>query len=445
MTYKDIALHVPDILLPRYGVDLTKWAIVACDQYTSQPQYWEKVKELVSGNPSTLDLIIPEAYLEQLDHEGTAKTILSHMQKYLSDGTLSPQGPGFILVDRKTSHAPSRKGLMVALDLEHYDFNADSTSLIRATEGTVLDRLPPRVKIRRHAPLELPHIMVLIDDPQKTVIEPLFEKKLKKVYDVELMMDSGHVTGYMIDDEETIAQIAANLARLADPDMFRRKYQVPGSDVLLYAMGDGNHSLATAKTIWEMIKEEAPDKEAIMNHPARYSLVELVNVHDAGLEFEPIHRVIFNISPADLLKKMKLYYEERGSAFSYCPCSRSTGLNLLPEKAAGMHKIPFVSEKTCGTIRVTNPALNLEVGTLQTFLDEYISNRPQAKIDYIHGDDTVKKLGTAAGNMGFFLPAISKHDLFKTIIVDGALPRKTFSMGNADEKRFYLECRKITS
>jgi uncharacterized protein (DUF1015 family) len=240
-------------------------------------------------------------------------------------------------------------------------------------------------------------------------------------------------------------EIAGNLARLADADTFSRKYQVKQSDVLLYAMGDGNHSLATAKTIWEMIKEEARDKEAVMNHPARYSLVELVNVHDAGLEFEPIHRVIFDISAADLLKKMKLYYEERGSTFSYNPCSRTAELNLLPGKASGTHKIPFVSEKTCGTISVTNPTLNLEVGTLQTFLDDYISTRPQAKIDYIHGDDIVTQLGTAKGNMGFFLPAISKHDLFKTIIVDGALPRKTFSMGNADEKRFYLECRKITS
>jgi len=445
MTFKDIALCVPEILLPAPGVDLTKWAVVACDQYTSQPQYWEEVKELVSGNLSTLDLIIPEAYLEQVDHESSAETILSHMDKYLSDGTLSPQGPGFILVDRKTSHVPSRKGLMVALDLEHYDFSEDSTSLIRATEGTVLDRLPPRVKIRRYAPLEVPHIMVLIDDPDATVIEPLFQKELKKVYDVELMMNSGHVTGYMIDDGETIAQIAGNLARLADAEAFGRKYQVQEKNVLLYAMGDGNHSLATAKTIWEMIKEEASDKEAVMNHPARYSLVELVNVHDAGLEFEPIHRVIFGISAHDLLKKMKLYYAKQGSSFSYIPCSRPAELNLFPQRKAGMHQIPFVSGKTCGTISIKDPKLNLEVGTLQQFLDEYVHDNKQARIDYIHGENIVTALGTASGNMGFFLPAISKHDLFKTIIVDGALPRKTFSMGNADEKRFYLECRKISS
>lgn len=445
MTFEDIALNVPQILLPGQGIDITRWAVVACDQYTSQTEYWEKVKELVGDEPSTLNLIIPEAYLESIDPEKASRAIASCMQKYMSDGTLVARKPGFILVDRKTFHAPSRKGLMVALDLEHYDFGKDSTSLIRATEGTVIDRLPPRVKIRRNAPLEVPHIMVLIDDPDATVIEPLFNKNLKKVYDADLMMNGGHITGYMVDDEETIREIAGNLARLADPETFAQKYQVESKDVLLYAMGDGNHSLATAKTIWEMIKEQATDKDAVMNHPARYSLVELVNIHDAGLEFEPIHRVLFDVSCHDLLKKMKLYCADRGSSFSYIPCSRPSELNLFPKKTRGMHQIPFVSAKSCGTISIQNPKLTLEVGTLQQFLDDYVRGTEHARIDYIHGEDTVMELGVRPGNMGFFLPAISKHDLFKTIVLDGALPRKTFSMGNADEKRFYLECRKIIS
>jgi len=443
MNYENIGLHVPEIFMPGKGTDLCKWSVVACDQYTSQPQYWQKVKELVSENPSTFNLIIPEAYLEDLDHEKAALTIRTRMENYLKDGTLRPQKPGFILVDRKTSHAPSRKGLIVSLDLEHYDFSADSTSLIRATEGTVIDRLPPRVKIRSQAPLELPHIMVLIDDPGKTVIEPLFKKDLQKIYDFDLMMNSGHITGYMIDKEEILDEIADNLAKLADPDTFSAKYQVADKKVLLYAMGDGNHSLATAKSIWEQMKNSADDKDAIMKHPARYSLVELVNVHDAGLEFEPIHRVVFNVSAEDLLGEMKAFLEQRGPAFSYQECDLKE-LELFPGKIGNIHQIPFVSNKISGTMTIKNPLLNLEVGTLQTFLDEYTRSRPEVKIDYIHGDDIVTDLGTKPGNIGFYLPAISKHDLFRTIILDGALPRKTFSMGNADEKRFYLECRKIS-
>jgi hypothetical protein len=444
MNLDHIALHVPEILLPKKGTDLTKWAIVACDQYTSQPQYWEKVKELVGDNPSTLKLIIPEAYLEELDQVQAANTIRAQMEEYLDNGTLVPGKQGFILVDRKTSHAPSRKGLIVALDLEHYDYSADSKSLIRATEGTVIDRLPPRITIRREALLEIPHIMVLIDDPDATVIEPLFKKDLKKIYDVELMMNSGHVTGYMVDDENTIGEIAENIARLADPELFGRKYQVLSGDVLLYAMGDGNHSLATAKSVWELMKKEADDIEAIMHHPARYSLVELVNLHDPGLEFEPIHRVVFNISADDLLEKMKVYYQTQGASFSYSTFGSLHEMKMFPDRIDDMHQVSFVSENTCGTLLVENPKMNLEAGTLQTFLDEYTGKNPQAKIDYIHGDDIVTELGTQPGNMGFYLPAISKHDLFRTIILDGALPRKTFSMGNADEKRFYMECRKIT-
>ncbi len=444
MTFEDIALHVPEVLLPREGIDLSTWAVVACDQYTSQPEYWEQVRNLVADNASTLHLIVPEAYLEGLDHKQAAGSISARMEQYLGDGTLVAHKPGFILVDRKTSHSPSRKGLVVALDLEHYDFSADSTSLIRATEGTVIDRLPPRITIRRDAPLELPHIMVLIDDPDCTVIEPLFEKDLKTLYDFELMMNSGHIKGYLIDESETIAGIAGSLARLADPEPFAAKYHVSNEAVLLYAMGDGNHSLATAKSIWEQIKETAPDKAAVMHHPARFSLVELVNVHDPGLEFEPIHRVVFNISVEDMLGHMKTWYENQGSAFSCSTCGSPGELQLCPEQVPGTHQIPFISEKTCGIIAVSNPRLNLEVGTLQSFLDEYARTTPGMKTDYIHGEDIVTGLGSQPGNIGFFLPTLSKHELFKTIIVDGALPRKTFSMGNADEKRFYLECRKIT-
>ena len=444
MNFENIALKVPEILLPRKGTDLTRWAVVACDQYTSQPDYWVRVEQFVGQSASTFRLILPEAYLESSDKEKVGRKISTCMTEYLEEGILTPQNPGFILVDRRTSQTPSRKGLVVALDLEHYDFSAESKSLIRATEGTVLDRIPPRIHIRKDAVLEVPHIMVLIDDPEKTVIEPLFRKTLNKVYDVELMMNSGHVTGYIIDDKETIGEIAHNLERLADKDAFNKKYRVTNEEVLLYAMGDGNHSLATAKSLWKNIKEQAQNKDAIMQHPARYALVELVNIHDEGLEFEPIHRAVFNIQAEDMLQAMQAFYEQQGSQFSYTMSNNPEELHMLREKSPGTHQITFVSEKIYGILSVNNPRLNLEVGTLQTFLDHYVQKKPEVKIDYIHGDDIVTDLGSQAGNMGFHLPAISKHDLFKTIIVDGALPRKTFSMGNADEKRFYLECRKIS-
>jgi hypothetical protein len=287
--------------------------------------------------------------------------------------------------------------------------------------------------------------MVLIDDPEKTVIEPLFQKELKTVYDFDLMMCSGHVTGYSIDDEETIHAIAAKLARLADTEMFKKKYDVSDNHVLLYAMGDGNHSLATAKTIWETMKNEAKDKVAIMQHPARYTLVELVNVHDEGLEFAPIHRLAFDVNIHDLFDHMKSFYEKQGSQFAYTAVSTLQEPHQHSTAQPNTHIIPFVAQNMQGIISVHKPKLHLEVATLQSFLDDYMKGSKSAKIDYVHDKDVVAELGAKPNNIGFYLPAISKHIFFRTIIVDGALPSKTFSMGKADEKRFYLECRKITS
>ena len=254
MLFDDIGLLAPEILLPRKGVDLTKWAVVACDQYTSQPEYWERVRDFVGQSPSTFHIILPEAYLEECDNEEASRRINACMREYLHHGTLAPQRPGFILVDRVTARGNSRKGLVVALDLERYDFHEGSRSLIRATEGTVIERLPPRIKIRQDAPIESPHIMVLIDDPGRTVIEPLFGAGLQKVYDFDLMEESGHITGYLVDGEGAINGVARALRDLAKPDACREKYQVDEEAVLLYAMGDGNHSLATAKEIWENLK-----------------------------------------------------------------------------------------------------------------------------------------------------------------------------------------------
>ncbi|HEX5943507.1 MAG TPA: DUF1015 domain-containing protein, partial [Anaerolineales bacterium] len=286
----DLGIQIPQVYLPRTGTDLTKWAVIACDQFTSQPEYWNEVEKIVGDAPSTLNLTFPEVYLEKPDGDERIKNIQATMRKYMDEGVLQPHD-GLVYVER-TVDGKTRKGIVLCLDLESYDYNKGSSSLIRATEGTIVDRLPPRMKIREGATIELPHILVLIDDPNRTVIEPLgaAKSKLETLYDFDLMLDSGHLAGYAVNDELE-NQVVEALRALASPETFAAKYGI-GMDqpVLLFAMGDGNHSLATAKAIWEKIKSQVG-----MDHPARYALVEIENVHDEGLEFEPIHRVLFGL------------------------------------------------------------------------------------------------------------------------------------------------------
>lgn len=440
MSTENVALHIPRILLPKEGVNMTTWSAVACDQFTSQPEYWKEVEALVGSSPSTLRLIYPEAYLNTTDEDAVLPTIRSSMERYLSEGILTPLKEGFVLIERTTFRGTLRRGLLVGLDLEHYDFREGSTCLIRATEGTVVERLPIRVKIRANAAIELPHIMVLIDDPEMTVIEPLFANRLTKLYDFDLMMNGGHIRGYHVDHDKTIQSIARNLARLADPARFNERYRVKGKDVLLYAVGDGNHSLASAKLFWEQLKEQAADKTAVANHPARYALVELVNVHDRGLEFEPIHRVLFSVDARDLFAAMEGFFAAQGSKVSLT-APGTTG--EAPRR--NTHAITFVDGARQGTITIENPQSTLEVGSLQTFLDAYLRDHPEVQIDYIHGDGVVRDLASRPSALGFLLPVLAKKDLFRTIIMEGVLPRKAFSMGHADEKRYYVECRKITA
>ncbi len=442
MNFPNIALHVPTILLPNCQVDLERWAVIACDQYTSQGDYWNRVEKQVGDAPSTLRLTFPEIYLEDADKDERIAKINATMRAYLADRVLLEQKPGFILVDRKTSHALSRKGLVVALDLEHYDFSVDSKTLIRATEGTIVERLPPRIKVRENAEIELPHIMVLIDDADKTVIEPLFDLPLAKVYDFDLMLDGGHIKGFLIDNPERLASIAEALAKLAGIDLAGE----PAQDVLLYAMGDGNHSFATAKAIWEKLKAEAEDKEAILSHPARYALVELVNLHDEGLQFEAIHRVVFKSSLQAILTSLEQYCVEGGMRFFRQTCATLDEAKALAgaDTSGQKHALPYLAQGGYGVAFIENPKLTLEVASLQTFLDGFLQQNPAAELDYIHGENAVEELSANPGAVGFLLPALSKFHFFKSIAQDGALPRKTFSMGDADEKRFYLECRKIT-
>lgn len=387
------------ILLPREGIDLNKWAVVACDQFTSEPEYWDEVATYVGNEPSTLRIILPEVYLESPNKEARIEKINATMKDYLDSGILREGFEGLMLVERETRK--KRRGLAVALDLENYEYTKGSKTLIRATEGTVESRIPPRLEIRKNALVELPHIMVLIDDPNKTVIEPLFEENLEKVYDFELMMRGGHIKGWKIDDQNLIEKINQNLEKLISSDGF------------LFAMGDGNHSLATAKAHWNNIKNNLSEEEKI-NHPARFALVELVNVHDEGLEFEPIHRVIFGVE-SDKLE------------------------NFLAGEGKEVKMVSNGEEKI---IRLKEVGSNLVVGDLQKLLDEFLEQNLEVKIDYVHGEEAVKKLAVGK-NVGFILEEMKKEELFPTVEKDGALPRKTFSMGEAEEKRYYLESRKI--
>ncbi len=431
-----IGIQVPDVFLPKPGIDLTKWSVIACDQYTSEPEYWEKVREIVGHAPSTFNIILPEVFLGKPEEEKHIALTHQKMSEYLDQGLLI-QYEGIILVERMVD-GKTRHGLVLALDLEQYDYNKGSQSLIRATEGTILQRLPPRIKIREGAQMELPHILVLIDDPENTVIEPILAKKqhLTKLYDFDLMLGSGHLTGHLVNNEEDIEQISEAFEKLASPETFYKKYDVvEDKGVLLFAMGDGNHSLATAKAIWEKIKSDVG-----MNHPARYALVEIENIHDAGLEFEPIHRVLFN-TREDPFQAMQVYF---GADFRMEKVSSGEEMIERVENQSGKEQaIGVVTADLFGIVYINHPKSNLPVGTIQSFLDEWMDNKNAEEIDYVHGSEPVLRLGSKEGNLGVFLPAMQKSELFKTVILDGALPRKTFSMGEAHEKRFYMECRKI--
>lgn len=434
--YDSIGVQIPEIYLPTPDVDYSRWAVIACDQFTSQPEYWKKVEELVGDAPSTLNMIFPEVYLEAGDEEKRIQRIQSTMRRYLEEHILEPH-EGMVLVERMIGNKV-RRGLVMALDLERYDYNKGSQSLIRATEGTIIERLPPRIKIRNGAPLELPHILVLIDDPQCSVIEPLAERQhmLTQLYDFELMLGSGHLTGRLVDSPALEAHAIRALERLADPAAFAEKYGVDTSQkVLLFAMGDGNHSLATAKAIWEKIKGEVG-----RDHPARYALVEVENVHDEALEFEPIHRILFDVRRG-VLEEMQAAF---GENYNFIPVSSPAEMVKGADKAGSRRqRFGVISDRGSGIIEIANPPSNLPVGTLQGFLDNFLKSGGAEKIDYVHGEEITVKLGCQPGNVGFYLPAMAKSDLFKTVILDGALPRKTFSMGEAHEKRFYVEARKI--
>lgn len=434
--FSDIGIQVPQVYLPRVGADLQKWAVIACDQFTAEPHYWQEVAHAVGAAPSTLNLIFPEVYLDQPGASERIAVIGQTMKDYLQAGVLVPH-EGMVYVERSVA-GKTRHGIMLCLDLECYDYRAGSASLIRATEGTIVDRLPPRIKIRESAALELPHILVLIDDPDHTVIAPLTAVKAgnEPLYDFELMQGGGHLAGFAVTAQAQAGVVQA-LRALAQPEHFAARYGVgTGQPVLLFAMGDGNHSLATAKAIWEKNKVHFG-----ADHPSRYALVEIENVHDQALEFEAIHRLLFGLKK-DLLPELKQAF---GEHVSYTPMVSAEAMRSCVDSAHGPgHVIGWIGGgQNFGVIKIDQPASNLPVGTLQTFLDKFLHDGGAGLMDYVHGADVLEGLALQTGNAGFYLAGMHKSDLFKTVILDGALPRKTFSLGQAREKRYYMEARKI--
>ena len=538
-------LKPDDLYLPARGVDLRRWAVVACDQYTSQPDYWQRVEAYVGEAPSTLHLVQPEIDLAHA--EARIPAIHRAMREYLSNGMLvRAVHDGFTLTERATASGV-RLGLVAAVDLEAYDFTPGSGAMIRATEGTIRERIPPRMRIREGAPLECPHVMLLLDDPDFTVIEPLYARlrETAPLCDFELMENGGHLRVWGVQNDDALAPVSNALSALWEK-----------ADGLLYAVGDGNHSLATAKACWDALKTTL-SPEARQTHPARYALAEIVNLHSPALTFEPIHRVLFGTDVHDLLQSYQQFLSARGmsltpaaspfdvpsgkqppaaaqpssalrekqapsaspsfttcerSAIAVSPssaicekqassaspssvlsgkqppaatqpsstiCEKQSSADALPspatherqmpadvqpspvpsgkqppaatqsssaaceEQASNRDHLTFISADTCIDVRVENPSNPLPVAILQPFLDDYLRTHPAARIDYVHGASAVRALCQSPHTTGILLPAIDKAALFPAVRQGGVLPRKTFSMGEADEKRYYMECRKI--
>lgn len=486
-----------NILLPNDGIDMKKWSVIACDQFTSQADYWDAVEKYVGDAPSTLNVVFPEIYLGTIENQENdcnssgdgvkndketgrktkyasmtdderIKYINTTMDTYLTDGTLKQAvADGYVLVER-TTESGVRLGIVGLIDLDDYDFDPKKKTLIRATEGTVISRIPPRVKIRENAAIELPHVMLLVDDPidrQKIdgcqcdtqedavniaavkhgIIEYVYAIRdtLCKLYDTDLMQGGGHIRGYAVEGE----------AAKQVTEAFAAKQESSGG--FLFAVGDGNHSLATAKTCWENIKKSGKfTEEQLKTHPARHALVEICNLHSEALEFKPIHRLLTNIDVKDMLSffeaeitkqglestegdEIVFEYVESGSCDSAKPAN---GNEVVSENNDGRCTAPI---KNSG-INITNRGDRLPVEILQGILDKYLETHGNVEIDYIHGDEALHGLVKETKGCGIFLQSIDKSTLFPAINAGGVLPRKTFSIGEANEKRYYMECHKIS-
>lgn len=412
-----------DILIPNKEIDLKKWSVVACDQYTSTPEYWNETKKITENVPSSYHIMLPEIYLSDNNNDLILR-INNNMKSYLSNGVFDVIEDSFVYIEREISGGSVRKGLVGILDLNEYDFAANSCSKIRATEGTVISRIPPRVKIRENALLEMPHIMVLIDDREKKVIEPISAKtdELNKIYDFDLMQNGGHICGWQIKAKTDVAEeIEKAISYIESKERFDSLYGLPDANPVYYAVGDGNHSLATAKTCFLNKKNQGQFSDG-------YALVEIVNLHDESLKFEPIHRLVFNVNPAELTEEINKYFKVANISEISSELPPEGSFDLITSSVKLRYKLDKMDH-------------SLSVGCVQIFLDKFLQEH-KCGIDYVHGENTVID-NVSDNTVGFILPRPDKNMLFGSVIKDGPLPRKTFSMGHADDKRFYLECRKL--
>ena len=399
-------VKAPHIYLPRKEVDMSKYAVIACDQYTSNLEYWNSLKEDIGEEVSTFHMIYPEAYLENTDEKSYIQSINKNIKRYLDNNDLVDIGECFILVERVTSYGVRRLGLVLSIDLEDYSYERGSKASIKASEATIVERIPPRLKIRKDASIELPHVLVLFDDKEKTIVEELYASrdKLEKVYDFELNKDGGHIRGYKVTNTQEIIK--------KFDDLYNKN-----NNGLLFIVGDGNHSLATAKAHWDLIKKDLSEEER-KTHPARYALVEANNLYDEGIIFEPIHRILFNVDDSFINELRKV---TDGDFVSFTYSYRRGKEELRMNKNAPQ-----------------------AYKTIQTFLDSYLKEHPEVKIDFIHDEDELISVSNKnPHSIAIAMPALTKDDLFDYIAGDLVLPRKSFSMGHANEKRYYLEAKKI--
>lgn len=436
---EEFGIRVPEILLPK-KLDLASWSVIACDQYTQDLDYWKKAEANAGNNPSTLKLILPEVYLNSPDKPERIKKIRETMKEYLASDVFAPVKKSFIYIERKTAFGRMRKGLVAQIDLETYEWKPFSNANIRATEATIVERIPPRMEIRRGASLELPHIMLLVNDKEKLLVEGAGQiaKKHSPLYDGQLMNNGGSITGWALESKEELDVVTKAVNKIAEQNA------APDGSTFLFAVGDGNHSLATAKAVWDeykvQLKEKGVSDEEIKENPVRYALVEIVNIYDEGLTFEPIHRVIFDVDTEKLIS----YLCEKLSGKSEEVESKDK-LEKLVKASEADFGFAFVKEGKQKYVYLKTEIKELAVARLQPEIDSFLKQEEnqKAEIDYIHGTEEVLALGTKANGTGILLPPIAKDSFFETINGRGPLPRKSFSMGEADEKRFYLECRQL--
>ncbi len=426
-----LGLAFPSMLLPKKGIELKKWAVIACDQYTSEPEYWQKAEQVVGDDPSTLDLIFPEVYLDKSDESERIRRIKEKMAEYLRKGIVEEAAPGAMLVDRKTPYAESRKGLLLGFRLDRYSFIPGTECSIRPSEKTIVERIPPRVRIREGAVMELPHILILMNDRKKYLSEvyEIITKNRNPAYTTDLMLGGGSVTGYHVTEEEDLKALTGGIEKMAEEAGFT------GPESLLFAVGDGNHSLATAKTVWDGIKEREGIKDGA-EHPAAWAMAELIDIGDPGLTFEPIHRILFGADITDFSAFCTKKFNCKIKDVPHESLKETEKMDMGDSHAFG------IIYSGGGKVFTCPKGASTVAGTAQQILDEYIAEN-RIKIDFLHGWESVSSLGSRPFNIGVVLPPIDKDNFFETVRREGTLPRKAFSLGEAEEKRYYLEGRKI--